>query len=270
MTHTDRLSRRATAFTLIELLVVIAIIAVLIGLLLPAIQKVRQAAARAHSANNLKQMGLAVHNFSGAHENRLPPSEGSLGGSDFGVHSLFFFILPFIEQENISVQYPEGFIGVDIPVTVKTFIAPSDPTNDGTTEFASYASNSALFYQGAMMPSAFGPKGFSNTVILMERYAQTAISSGPGSIGLQSRFHIWSGSFTSLDCSMPGDGFSNAPQFAPPLDQSDNRAPQGFETSVMLVCMGDGSVRSVSPGVSPATWNWACNPGDDNALPVDW
>jgi prepilin-type N-terminal cleavage/methylation domain-containing protein len=115
-------ARPRFAFTLIELLVVIAIIAVLIGLLLPAVQKVRDAAARAQCQNNVKQLVLATHNF---HDTNsvLPPMAAFAGGTK--PVSAHYLLLPYIEQDNLYRQ--ANGISFNVRTTpVKTFWCPKD------------------------------------------------------------------------------------------------------------------------------------------------
>jgi prepilin-type N-terminal cleavage/methylation domain-containing protein len=141
------------AFTLIELLVVLVIIALLLGLLLPAVQKVRESAAKAQCLNNLKQIGLALHGYHDINQGLPPGYRASLAYSDGAIDTApgwgwAAFILPYIEQDNVYRQ-----LALNLPVQnspaiqtmVKLFLCPSDLTP----------------------PSAFPvPDGFGNTVCL--------------------------------------------------------------------------------------------------------
>jgi prepilin-type N-terminal cleavage/methylation domain-containing protein len=193
---------RRKGFTLIELLVVIAIIAILIGLLLPAVQKVREAANRAKSQNNIRQIGLACHSYHDGNNGRFPLliDFGTGANPGNGTLSAHYQILPYIEGGNIAQVYlastPATYnraAGTPLGATtniIRTYISPADPSasdgflqpgvtptgsgvnppapTNGTYATTSYALNGMLFTNGAGIKTMID--GTSQTIMVAERY----------------------------------------------------------------------------------------------------
>ena len=149
---------RTSGFTLIELLVVMAIIAILVGLLLPAVQKVREAAARMSCSNNLKQMALAMHSYHDAN-NKLPPARDDM---EFSAH---VYLLAYIEQQNVCMMmnmmmpWDDMSNSMVAATRIKTFICPSDPQSSVP---AMWAPNNYRVNQGSGLLWGMPPSDPSN------------------------------------------------------------------------------------------------------------
>jgi prepilin-type N-terminal cleavage/methylation domain-containing protein len=290
------------AFTLIELLVVIAIIAVLIGLLLPAVQKAREAAARSKSANNLKQLTLAVQMYEGEMR-KIPGNEVTLpNGLDVTAH---WALLPYIEQANL--QNVSGTSNTDYLANAGTivdvFIAPLDNSLPGHTvtlngvtwAACNYAANHSVFgypgnatnWAGFANNSWDNPyrtiekitDGASNTLMFGERYAQCSsggslwayrhidpAATGPAYPGW-SHMSFFPTNWASNNQSTPYT--TVPPQSVPTVANCSPYNLQAFSQSGCQVSMCDGSVRTVKPSVSSAVWFAVCWPDDGQTI-GDW
>jgi len=291
------LSPRQRAFTLIELLVVIAIIAILIGLLLPAVQKVREAASRMRCQNNLKQIGIGLHGYHSTGD-KFPPMGRYTPATNTQPEersNLWISLLPHIEQDNIyrlsrgpSPRDPNIDAGDPNSIankTIQTYLCPSDnstqPTQTWTQGWvvASYAANHDAFHNptdGGWMSawdsgknsyqarlSATYTDGTSNTIGVAETYARC------GSLGTLWAHEPVNPDWHAMFNDWASRGAASKFQVQPTQAQCNRYTPQSIHSSGCQVMMMDGSVRNVSPTVDPNVWGAATTPagGETVGLP---
>jgi len=278
----DKLQRRTTGFTLIELLVVIAIIAILIGLLLPAVQKVRSAAARMSCQNNLKQLALAAMNYESAY-GYLPPGVNwtATGGGAYNGYGSYIgtlaYILPQLEQNNIYNLIPPTQLILRNPSAqawwsgysnvwgwgaaqnkVKTFNCPADMVDNVLPQymFTAFFSYSYTFYADGV--NALGALGRTNYVPSAGALGNTSASSS----GSDTFYGQWCGPFyenSKVPLVQITDGTSNTVMFGETLGGIPS--PRDWE----VTWMGAGSM--------PMAWgipNNCTNAQEQNGLGAQW
>lgn len=272
-------------FTLIELLVVIAIIAVLMGLLLPAIQKVRDTANYISTMNNLRQVGMAIQNYS-VKKKSFPSAIRTLGPSSV---PFYYSLLPFMEQEAMYRNARANGIAAVQGNVIPMLISPQDSSaSDGFAASGLAASNYAGnvlvlgnykatgtgMFMGKTRPTDI-KDGASNTVLIATKYGKSGASSGGGTAwasaavtGITSPSGPTYGPFFGYNLS---SGNTNLPFQLRPLDTAcDPDVPQAFNFTGISVAMTDGSAKDVSEDVSLAGWIALLNPGDGNTILPDW
>lgn len=288
-----RQTHHRSAFTLIELLVLLSLIAVVIAMILPAIQKTRESNNRTDCQNNLKALSIGIHNYGSANKDRLPPILDYIP-TIVGWTPFWFRIRPYVEADSLSYRSVKG-LGAgwnagNHAVVYKPMLCPSDPTHEaglctsGAVGWAgvSYAPVFQLFgttndyntelkahITAAKYTIGNVPDGMSQQAALVERFSSFPIydSSNAALYPVSRSYWGWN-SYGSIygvwglnppQTNARSDGRNPAHPYRP------NSAHRTCEIALL-----DGSVRSVPSTVNPKVWEWLCTPDDGNPLPGCW
>jgi prepilin-type N-terminal cleavage/methylation domain-containing protein/prepilin-type processing-associated H-X9-DG protein len=286
-------SRRA--FTLIELLVVISIISILIGMLLPAVQKAREAAARISCANNLHQIALAMQNYAVDYDTHFPPSRMGEGLATWAV-----IILPYMEQNNLYNQWNLGqsyFLQNNVArlTPVKNYFCPSrrnanDPPNASISgDFPPGTSGTGTNLPGALGDYAvvIDPSGTDEPSIttpnltgsfqISQGYSLLSFTDGLSNTLLVGEKHVPQSSFGVgwWDCSTYDGEYiqcsSRAASAGFPLTVNPQDTGWKFgsrHTSMVMFCFGDGHVQGIPASINPLTLQLLGTRNDGQVIPL--
>jgi prepilin-type N-terminal cleavage/methylation domain-containing protein len=299
-----------SGFTLVELLVVIAIIAILMALLVPAVQKVRQAAAQTKSINNIKQITLALHNLSGEHKKMpnyysyFPGRSGSLTATPAQMGSMYFFLLPYLGE--LDVYNTTTGTSQTSGAVIATFLAPLDPSLTGDNRapnsagtnvgLCSYEANGYVFLgdQNAMCYFCGGCTADNGDTAY---YLKATVNPPPVYPKLDKDIAFNDGTSNTIfltehysyNCDY-GSGLrgnrswgdtgpsrygsflihATLPQIQPVVNTHSCYEPQTFTLGTIQVGMFDGSTRSINQNVSATTWWQLLLYRDGHSLASDW
>lgn len=294
-------SRLRAGFTLIELLVVVAIVAVLVGLTLPAVQKVRSSAQRIKCGNQLRQMTIASQNAHSA-IGTLPPGIGHYPADGNSYGTFFYHLLPYLEHDSLyqrSFNSGTYFVGNNqvFAQPVAGFVCPADPSalNPAVGKdvmgnnwgLGSYAVNAQVVCTVDANGHIQSPEahvqlgvdiadGASNTILLAEKYAQCFNGNYP--VG----GNYWAYYFTGPNLQPYHPGFAVAwnPYSIGPSSKfqvmpnpyngkCDPTMASSPHTAGIQIGMADGSVRFLSADITMYTWWYLCTPNGGEAIPGD-
>jgi hypothetical protein len=281
---------RRRAFSVFTLLVILAIILIVLALFLPALALVRKNADDAKASNNLKQMGVAVHNCASANNNGVPPAVGyfpnrrsSGDGPTKDRQSIFFHLLPYIEQQNV-------YNAVNTKAYIKTYHAPADSNHPGNNNWTSYVSNGYLFTTldgGLTMPAMFYNKGTSNTIMFVERTASLNNTNTGWACNSAADYNApankLEGPMTAGATGYNYIGLGNAKTVGTLQNLGTDPGATAFTDRGFQCGMGDGTVRHLTVkqaglpkegagarAKGEPSFYWGLNAQSSNPQPADW